>query len=140
MLQDTRTRGLLLLTLALTVSCAVTPAGYAPVTDSDRTAIQTDVVTGRDIPLAGGTSVFDGLRLLRPTFAVGPRRTTLRDPSGTVPVVYLDGTRVGDVEILRAMHHSELATMRYLDPPAATIRYGTGHTAGAILVVTHPGR
>jgi hypothetical protein len=51
-------------------------------------------------------------------------------------VVYLDGNRLGGVDELRGIGANTISSIAYLDAPSATIRYGTGHTQGAIVITT----
>jgi hypothetical protein len=51
-------------------------------------------------------------------------------------VVYLDGNRLGGVDELRGIAANTISSIAYLDAPSATIRYGTGHTQGAIVITT----
>lgn len=48
--------------------------------------------------------------------------------------VYMDGMRLGGVEELRRIPANEVAAVEFLDGPSATIRFGTGHAQGAIVV------
>ena len=52
--------------------------------------------------------------------------------------VYLDGVRMGDIEHLRAIPESMVYAIRHYDPLEAQARFGIGHNAGAIQVLTHP--
>ncbi|MFC1791291.1 hypothetical protein ACFL0I_02345 [Gemmatimonadota bacterium] len=61
----------------------------------------------------------------------------LGDQNQAAIKVYIDGVlRVEGVEILRGYSCAEIREMRHLDGRDATMQYGTGHGAGAILVVT----
>ena len=51
-------------------------------------------------------------------------------------VVYVDDTRAGGPDGLRLVPASDLAAIRHLSPADAGLRYGRGHSAGAILVST----
>lgn len=98
-----------------------------------------DVVTGADITATGGYSALDGIRLLRPSGSAGRSFTSVRNPGGEPPVVYLDGARMSDLASLQHVHPGEVESMEYLDASTATIRYGTGHTGGAYVVRTTAG-
>ncbi len=50
--------------------------------------------------------------------------------------VYVDGNRLGGVGELRQVPANLVASIEYLDGPSATIRFGTGHSQGAIVIVT----
>jgi hypothetical protein len=50
--------------------------------------------------------------------------------------VYVDGNRAGGVEELRQVPATLVVSIEYLDAPSASIRFGTGHAQGAIVVTT----
>lgn len=50
--------------------------------------------------------------------------------------VYVDGNRAGGVDELRQVPASLVVSIEYLDAPSASIRFGTGHAQGAIVVTT----
>lgn len=54
--------------------------------------------------------------------------------AATPPVVYMDGTKAGDLEILKGYRTSDIDEVRYLNANAAAAEYGLGHEGGAILV------
>jgi hypothetical protein len=94
------------------------------------------IVTGADVLAIGGYSAYDGLVLLR-LRGMNTRNLSTLTPSGRSQlVVYLDGVRLSSIETLRDIHPLEVASM---DAPTATIRFGTGHTGGAIVVTTGRG-
>ena len=53
--------------------------------------------------------------------------------------VYLDGMLRGDVSALRRVPAHTVGEIRFLDSRQATLRFGTGHAEGAILVATRRG-
>jgi hypothetical protein len=53
--------------------------------------------------------------------------------------VYVDGMGYAAPTALRFYNVSDVETMTFLDPGRATVRYGVGHTHGAIVVRTHGG-
>jgi hypothetical protein len=54
--------------------------------------------------------------------------------------VYLDGIDDGGVGNLRRVPVAMVGEIRFLDAREATLRYGTGHPGGAIVVSTRHGR
>jgi hypothetical protein len=78
-------------------------------------------------------TAYDAVRRVRPNFLY--TRGSREDV-----VVYLDGVRLGGVEMLYALRPSELALIRHLDASTATTWYGSGHTAGAILLYSRRGK
>jgi hypothetical protein len=57
--------------------------------------------------------------------------------SGAEPLAtYVDGIKVGDVQGLRSIQFGMIKEIRYHNPTDATQRFGTGHSSGAIEVIT----
>lgn len=128
------TRFALLACLATSLSaCAATRAPA----ETTRSAVR--AISGADISTTGGTSAYDGIWLLKPPF-ISRRATPSMDSGVDLPIAYIDGVRLGDLESLRLLPSAVIRSMQYLDPSSATIRYGTNHRGGAILVTTHQGR
>jgi hypothetical protein len=51
-------------------------------------------------------------------------------------VVYMDGTRLGDLEQLRGIAASSIATLRYYSASEAQVKWGSNHPGGAIEVLS----
>lgn len=51
-------------------------------------------------------------------------------------IVYVDGTRIGDVDQLRGIAASSISTMRYYSPSEAQMKWGSGHPGGVIEVIS----
>jgi hypothetical protein len=79
------------------------------------------------------TDLFEAIRALRPTFL----RSRTPSPEGVVLV--LDGMRISDVRFLHGVRVTDVVEVRRLSGPEATVRYGTGHGAGAVIVRTRGG-
>ena len=87
--------------------------------------------------------LFQAIRSLRPHFLQGPRGT--RSVGGgsqvaTRPIVYLNGTRMGEAAMLRDIPTRHVAEVRFVPPSEASMTYGLDHGGGVILVtlVTKP--
>lgn len=103
--------------------------------------------------------LYEAVKRLRPHFLAqnrGPRTTGIRPPAGggtmcnealerncaarevvstvVAQVVYLDGTKAGEPDVLRGIRPSEVEEVRYLNPNKAASEFGHGHDGGAILV------
>jgi predicted small secreted protein len=101
------------------------------VTSGDPMVARSSVVTGQEI--AEGyydSNLLDALQALRPRFLAS------RGPDGTrLPVVYVDGVRnLGGTAELRTIQTDHVSQVRYLSAAEANLRFGTGHTGGAIVV------
>jgi hypothetical protein len=53
--------------------------------------------------------------------------------------VYIDNVRLGGVEMLRTVSTSNISKIAHLSANDATARYGVGHAAGVIEIITLPG-
>jgi hypothetical protein len=99
-----------------------------------------DVLTYEEMAATKAQNAYDAITLKRPTFlrSRGPRSLSSAPAGQTVefPVVYLDGMYYGEIESLRNLDVEHIAEIDYLDFNAATVRFGTGHSGGIILVVT----
>ena len=74
--------------------------------------------------------LYTAIGRLRPSWL----RTVSR---GTLPEIVLDGTpQSGGPEVLRNFRASDVSLLEYMNSADATTRYGTGYTAGVIVVST----
>jgi hypothetical protein len=76
------------------------------------------------------TSAYDAILRLRPAWL-----RTRGGSEGDIRV-YIDGVNAGDTQRLRVMSLDRVREMRRISASDATTRWGTGHTAGAIEVIT----
>jgi hypothetical protein len=116
---------LLLLTLA---GCAAGGAGTA-------TRGNPNLLTRPQLEELNANNLYEGIRRLRPTWLSARGPTSLLGEQAQV-VVYLNGARVGGVEVLRHTQITDVQSVEYLNAADATNRYGLSHGAGAILVRT----
>lgn len=80
--------------------------------------------------------LFQAIRSLRPHFLQGPRgqRSLGGGMVPRVPIVYLNGTRMGDSSMLRDIQTRDVSEVRFVPPTEAANLYGLDHGAGAIFV------
>jgi hypothetical protein len=91
------------------------------------------MVITRDEMLKGNyMSLYDAVAALRSQW-LQPRSA---DSFTSVVWVYVDGTRVGDVGVLKEMHPRLVNSVRFYDGPSATTRWGVDNSAGVIHVST----
>lgn len=114
--------------LALAASCATSPAGSQPAVPVRNT------LTGEEVRASGVPDAYAAVRQLRSEF-LNRRGTT---QFGSSPVFYIDGARVLDATALRSVSAEAVGRIDYIGALEATRRFGSGHSAGAILVMTRP--
>ena len=109
-------------------ACASGTPGAGPAPRSSR------VISRAELDRAPGTSVFDAVRQLRPTWL---NRPLTPSGSGTNPIMaYVDGQQYGTADELRNVPTEQVERIEFISATDATTRFGTGHASGAILVIT----
>ena len=125
---------LLLIPILLTGGCATGGGASGGVSDS----ASRDVLTEADLAGMDELSAYGAIRRHRPEWLRGRGQTTFQTQRETVRV-YVDGSFYGTVESLSDLTLPSIQEIRYLDAREATLRFGTGHTMGAILVTMKRG-
>jgi hypothetical protein len=110
---------------------------------------QANLITTEEIQAARSTQhAYDLIRMLRPQWLQQRGVQSLGSPvemrpgerqptqAGIAVKVYLDGSRVGGVEVLRNVLASDVLSAQYLGGPEAASRFGTDHGGGAILITS----
>ena len=121
---------LIVLTAATLTAC--TPARHpTPVGPATPVVMSSRMITGEAIAMRYHEgNLLDALRTLRPRIVAprGPNRTRF-------PELYVDGLpRLGGLADLASIRVDAVAEVRYLSPIEASTLFGSGHTAGAVLV------
>jgi hypothetical protein len=91
-----------------------------------------NIITREEIAGTTVESAYDAVQRLRPMF-LRPRSTGSR--SNALAVVFIDGVRRGDPEVLRAIAARSVEEIRFITAVDATTRYGT-NIEGGVLQVT----
>ena len=121
--------GVTLALLAGATACA--SGGAAAGTRShDRNRISGDELRGTT-----ATNLYDAIHSLRPQWLVKRGARSLTPGMEGDIVVYQEVTRLGGPDILRSIAVGDVQEAQFLSPSEATMRYGTGHPHGAIVVV-----
>ena len=110
-----------------------------------------NVITADEIAHLSVQNAYEAVQKLRPAM-LRPRQIASANGQGGVSssappitgtttvsgqvVVYSDGTRLGDVEQLRGITASSIASVRYYSASEAQTKWGSGHAGGAIEVIT----
>jgi hypothetical protein len=83
-----------------------------------------------------GLNIYEAIRRLRPAWLRPRGQAVLTGPDRESLRVYLDRQIFGDIESLTNLMVRDVREIRYLDARQATLRFGTDHTLGAIVVIT----
>lgn len=122
--------------LLLTACASGTGTGgtaRAPGTTGRRDA---NVISAEEIATTSSQTLYDAVRNLRPQWMMRSRPTALLQQNQGELLVYVDGTRFGNMETLRQINPGGVQSVRYYSPSAAEARFGPGHLLGAIEVTT----
>jgi hypothetical protein len=95
-----------------------------------------DVITAEELSTITATTIYEAVRVLRPAWLMRSRPTAIRQQQQAQLIVYIDGTRYGNMESLRQIVPSGVFVVRYYSPGEAEGRFGPGHLLGAIEVIT----
>jgi len=113
---------------ALCAAC-MSHAGQTSERRLDRT-----VITRGQMLDANYTSVYDAVAALRSIWLQPRGPDSFVAPS--IVWVYIDGARVGGVDVLKTMQPRLVNTVRFYDGPSATSRWGVDNGSGVIHVST----
>jgi hypothetical protein len=81
------------------------------------------------------TNVYDAVASLRSAWLTVRGTDSFRQPSQIW--VYYDENRLGGVDEMRSVLVNSVASVRHYDGVDATMRWGVGHSAGAIQILSH---
>jgi hypothetical protein len=123
--------------VCLLASLLILPACASAGTERE-TALPGDQnrLTAHEIQQRDHTNAFEVVQALRPQWLRQRGQTSLRVPQSSEVVIYVDGQLLGGPGTLRHVHASQVDTMQYLNASEATMRFGTGHSGGAIVILT----
>jgi hypothetical protein len=126
-------RSFILLTLA-TLGCASGTASKSstPTSTPNR---DRNRITAEQLARITANNAYEAIQQLQPQWLADRGINTINGPKETA-VVYVDGSRFGDLDNLRGMQLSNVAEIRYLTSAEASNRYGMGLTRGVIEVIT----
>lgn len=99
-----------------------------------------DQVTRTEIAATAADNAHDLIQRLRPNWLRPPGTGSISGLRSQLVVVYLDGSRLGDLQSLRTLSANGIQSMQWLDATrAATVlnEVGSDPIRGAILIKTH---
>lgn len=115
--------------LLLLLACAPAAPACAPAATGSRS--DPDELPRAEIAELEERSTLDILRLRRPHWL---RTRSMVSFIGADIVVYVDGMKHGDLDVLSHIPSVSVERVRYYDARQAQLRWGMGHTNGAIEV------
>jgi hypothetical protein len=117
--------------LVLSVSACATTSGSEEGPRRDRNLITLEEI--QDLP---SVSAYEAIQRLRPAWLQSRGPMSGGAASRSYPSVYMDGISMGGMDILRDLRVEHVHEMRFIQARDATTRFGTGHLAGVIEVIS----
>jgi hypothetical protein len=122
--------------LGIVATCCLLFSGCAAQSTTSRSG-QRNLLTAEDLTRAGDVSLYDAVRMLRPTFLQARPASTTGTQQAEIQV-YLGSLQMEGVEHLREIMAKNVKEVRYLEPREANARFGGNHGGGALLVTMQP--
>lgn len=122
--------------LAVCSACASSAARSANEGSSSSTVRRSRNVLSRaelnEVEIAE-MNVLQAVRRFRPHFLSSGGASSMSGP-GSQLLVYLGEVRLGNASSMEQIRMSEVEAVEYLSGSEATLRFGTGHAGGAIVI------
>jgi len=97
-----------------------------------------NLVTGEELTATNARTVYEALERVRPNWlsSRGPASIgNVRDAGEAVANVYIEGSRMGDVEYLKQVYVSDVHEIRFWTAGEAGARFGMGNPRGVIEII-----
>lgn len=124
-------------------ACSVTRANVfdsppSPASDRAGERAYSDDILPEEILRRGNKdpTAYDLIQRLRPRWLLPRGQNSFTHPGSEYPVVYIDEIRHGTLMTLRQIPPSHIRRVEFIGTADATTRWGTGHRAGVINIVT----
>lgn len=117
-----------LLAVLLLVACTRQSTGAG---SADR-----DTITEEEIAASSASNAYEVVQKLRGNFLSNRGKTTILNKSSSMPMVYLDGVRFGEIPSLRNISATTIQSIRLYRAWDAQQRYGNDVMGGVIEVTT----
>lgn len=135
-----------LFVFAATLACAAAAGAQNPARNSNQ-------IVREELQGASASNAYELVQSLRPQWLREKGHETIRTQQAERPngrgrievatiadepdiLVYIDNSKFGNVDALRDIPVSGLGWLEFVSPAKATLRWGSGHTKGVIVV--HP--
>jgi hypothetical protein len=93
-----------------------------------------------ELTRTGVNNAYEAIRLRRPEWLIERGTHIIGESPNETIEVYVDDVRLGGIDTLREVDANTIHSMHFFDAGAATLRWGSGHSHGVILVIVEGGR
>ncbi len=116
------------------IALALVMAACSSAGTGSATSRNSNVVTAEELAEVDYLSGLEAVQRLRPNWLRVRGQATFNRQGSAGIRLYVDGRRQNDISDLGNIRSSDIREMRFLTGREATMRYGTDHGDGAILV------
>ena len=95
-----------------------------------------NLITAEEIGRVNAQNAYEAVAKLRPAMLRQRQVASANAQASGDVIVYVDNTRLGDVEQLRQISTPTIAVVRYFSASEAQTKWGSGHPGGVIEVLT----
>ncbi len=117
--------------LVFTTACAATTGA-----GGDGSGASSNLLTRAELASVSANNAFEAIERLRPQWLRPRGPSSVTQPEGDWPLVYMDNVRAGDVNMLATIPVDDIGEMRFITGSDATTRWGTGVTGGVIEIIS----
>jgi hypothetical protein len=114
--------------LGLLLVVLLAPACYSTGTGAGGPTRDPNLISTEELLTQRAVDCYRAIEQLRPQWR--------RRRAGESPQVYVNGSRRGALSELRTFQTDDIREIRFINGPDATTRWGTGHRAGVIELIT----
>lgn len=94
------------------------------------------VVRGDELTRTSASNAYEALNIVRPFFLRTRGKTSILLPNAFGPAVYVNGTLLGGVEVLKTFLAVDVVMIRKVESWDAETKYGPGYPDGVLEVTT----
>lgn len=92
-------------------------------------------ISGEELASTNSSTVYEALEMLRPRWLTSRGPVSMTDSEEARANVYMNGTRVGDLEYLRNVYVMDVEELRFWPAGEAAARFGMGNPRGVIEII-----
>jgi hypothetical protein len=133
-----RRRHLLCAILISSLTACAPATNAVPIGSEEVQGRTTDYIGAAEMRSVGANDALEAINRLRPFFFRRGRETSAVTGQSLLQV-YLDNIKLGGLETLQTIPIESIKSIQYLSSSEATIRWGTNHTGGVILLSSSKG-
>lgn len=123
--------------LTALVALVVGSVGACSMSSSGQTASSSDrnTVSREELAATNSATVYEALERVRPQWLNTRGPVSMTDSQEARPNVYMNGTRVGELEYLREVYVVDVRELRFWPAGEASARFGMGNPRGVIEII-----